>query len=120
MSHDTHVDHRLAPRWAAQSTVSVFRHDTKEYIGLLVDCSETGIMLSSYEHIAPGTELDLDLVDVPANINTRRTGTCHAKVVWCDKLTPSLFANGCQISNADTMLSTMFHSYEHHHRHTSD
>lgn len=116
MSNDTHVDHRLAPRWAAQSTLSVFRHDTKEYIGLLVDCSESGIMLSSYEHILPGTELDIDLVDVPANINIRRTGTCHVTVVWCDKLTPSLFANGCQISQANDMLNTMFHSYANQHQ----
>ncbi|WP_420592224.1 PilZ domain-containing protein [Bacterioplanoides sp.] len=106
-------EQRMHPRWTLKSTVSVFEHGSKEYLGLLVDCSETGIMISSYEPLPPGTTFELDLVDIPPNIDGRRTGNCVAEVVWSDKLTPSLYGNGCTISGATDMLKTMMKSYSH-------
>ena len=107
-------EQRMLPRWILKSSVSVFEEGSKEYLGLLVDCSEQGIMISTYGELSPGTRLELSMVDIPPNINGRRTGTCVAEVVWCDKLTPSLYGTGCRISSPSDMLQTMFKSYEHH------
>lgn len=104
-------EQRMQPRWTLKSTVSIFLHDNKDYLGLLVDCSEDGIMISSYEALQPGTRLALDLVDIPPNIDDRRTGHCIAEVVRSDKLTPSLYGNGCSISGASDTLKTMIRGY---------
>lgn len=106
-------EQRMHPRWILKSTVSVFEHGSKEYLGLLVDCSEGGIMISSYEAMPVGTRLQLDLVDIPPNIDGRRTGHCIAEVVWSDKMTPSLYGNGCTISDVSDMMKTMMISYRH-------
>lgn len=108
------MEQRMKPRWTLKSSVSVFEHTSKDYLGLLVDCSESGIMISSYEPLAPGTRFNLDLVDIPPNIDGRRTGSCTAEVVWSDKLTPSLYGNGCIISEATDMLKTMMRGYSTH------
>ena len=107
-------EQRMHPRWTLQITVSVFEHNSKEYLGLLVDCSENGVMISSYEALTPGTRFELDMVDIPPNIDGRRTGRCVAEVIWSDKLTPSLYGNGCTITGASEMLKTMMKSYSHH------
>jgi len=111
---NTAKEQRMHPRWTLKSTVSVFEHGSKDYLGLLVDCSESGIMISSYEALQPGTRFELDLVDIPPNIDGRRTGKCVAEVVWSDKLTPSLYGNGCTISGVSDMLKTMMKSYSSH------
>jgi len=107
-------EQRMHPRWTPQSTVSVFEHTSKEYLGLLVDCSESGVMISSYEPLQPGARFELDMVDIPPNIDGRRTGRCIAEVIWNDKITPSLYGNGCTISGASEMLKTMMKGYSHH------
>lgn len=104
-------EQRIHPRAILKSSVSVFERGSKDYLGLLVDCSESGIKISSYEALSPGTRFELDLVDIPPNIDGRRTGQCIAEVVWSDKLTPSLYGNGCVISDASDMLKTMMKSY---------
>lgn len=110
--HDSSInEQRMHPRWILKSSVSVFEHNSKEYLGLLVDCSENGIMLSSYDELAPGTRFELDLVDVPPNIDSRRTGHCTAEVIWSDRITPSLYGNGCAISNQSDALRSMIASY---------
>lgn len=109
----TSSEQRMHPRAILKSSVSVFDDNSKEYLGLLVDCSEQGVMISTYDAMEPGTELTLSLVDIPPNINGRRTGTCKAEVVWCDKITPSLYGTGCRIENISDMLDTMMKSYHH-------
>jgi len=104
-------EQRMHPRWVLKSSVSVFDEQSKEYLGLLVDCSEQGVMISTYDALQPGTSLELSLVDIPPNINGRRTGTCQAEVIWCDKITPSLYGTGCRIQNISDMLTSMIHSY---------
>ncbi len=106
-------EQRMHPRWILKSSVSVFDEHSKEYLGLLVDCSAQGVMISTYDEIRPGTSLVLSMVDIPPNINSRRTGNCHAEVIWCDRITPSLYGTGCRISNVSDMLDTMMKSYQH-------
>lgn len=107
------AENRMHPRWVLKSSVSVFQQQSKEYLGLLVDCSEQGLMISTYDQLSPGTRLQLDLVDIPPNIDDRRTGQCVAEVVWCDKITPSLYGNGFRIMEATPMLNSMIKSYGH-------
>lgn len=104
-------DNRMHPRWVLKSSVSVFEQSSKEYLGLLVDCSEQGLMISTYDSLEPGTRFNLELVDVPANINEKRSGLCTAEVVWSDKLTPSLYGNGFRIMEHSPMLGSMLKSY---------
>lgn len=105
------TDSRMHPRWVLKSNVSVFEQQSKEYLGLLVDCSDQGLMISTYDSLEPGTKLFLELVDIPANVSDRRSGQCTAEVVWCDKITPSLYGNGFRIMECSPMLNSMIRSY---------
>jgi len=105
----------MHPRWILKSNVSVFERQSKEYLGLLVDCSEQGVMISTYDQLQPGTTLQIDLVDIAPHANSRRTGQCRAEVVWCDKITPSLYGSGCRISQQDDTFDVMLKGYSHAH-----
>lgn len=107
------AEKRMHPRWHLKSSVSVFEKHSKNYLGLLVDCSEQGLMISTYDSLATGTLFELDLVDIPANVSDRRTGSCVAEVVWCDKITPSLYGSGLRILEHTPMLTAMFKTYQH-------
>ncbi len=58
-------------------------------------------------------EMQQDLVDIPPNIDNRRTGQGVVEVVWSDKITPSLYGNGCRLLESSSMLQSMIHSYSH-------
>lgn len=105
------ADQRMHPRWVLKSSVSVFEQASKEYLGLLVDCSESGLMISTYDALKPGTILNLDLVDIPPNTDDRRNGQCQVEVVWSDKITPSLYGNGLRITGQTPTLAAMIKSY---------
>lgn len=104
-------DKRIQPRWRLKRNVSVFMQKDKEYLGLLMDCSEQGLMISTYDSLSPGTRLELDLVDIPTNNSDRRTGQCVVEVAWSDKITPSLYGNGFRITDLSPMLSNMIKDY---------
>lgn len=114
----SNADLRMHPRWILKSNVSVFKQESKEYLGLLVDCSEQGLMISTYDSLTPGTRLRLELVDIPSNVSDRRSGQCTAEVIWCDKLTPSLYGNGFRITEHSPMLGSMLKSYAQTHNRT--
>lgn len=107
------ADQRMHPRWVLKSSVSVFEQRSKEYLGLLVDCSEQGLMISTYDQLQPGTRLQLELVDIPPNIDDRRSGQCTAEVIWSDRITPSLYGHGFRIMESSPMLASMIRSYRH-------
>lgn len=104
-------DKRMHPRWALKSNVSVFMQDDKEYFGLLVDCSDEGLMISTYDSLELGQRFELELVDMPPNASDRRTGQCIAEVVWSDKITPSLYGNGFRIMEVSPVLNSMIKDY---------
>ena len=105
------ADKRMQPRWVPHSNVSVFEHHSKEYLGLMVDCSSDGMMISTYDALPAGTRIQLDLIDIPPQVDSRRTGHCEIEVVWSDKISPSLYGTGCKIHQPDDMLHTMIDSY---------
>jgi|TARA_B110001454_G_scaffold212533_1_gene229455 hypothetical protein len=108
-------ENRMHPRRILDGTVSLFQHDTKEYLGLMVDFSAAGIMLSSYTPLEIGTVLELDMVDIPPNIDSRRTGQVKAEVMWTDPITPSMYGNGCKVIGLSDQAQLMLASYDPKH-----
>lgn len=104
-------ENRMHARQILEATVSVFMHESKEYIGLMVDFSSTGIMLSSYTPLEIGTILEVDMVDIPPNIDSRRTGQVKAQVMWSDRITPSMYGNGCKVIDLSDHAQLMLASY---------
>ncbi|WP_028294620.1 PilZ domain-containing protein [Oceanobacter kriegii] len=102
---------REEPRNELTTNVSVFRADDLSYVGLLLNCSDKGMMFSSYESIEPGTELGLELVDVRPASELHRTGFCKIEVVWSKPLTPSLYSVGCRLHSPCPTMHTMIRSY---------
>lgn len=110
MSAQSFAEMRIEPRWQLKSTVSVFREGGKDCLGLLVNWSSSGLMISSYQSLQIGDRLRIELVDI-VNDDDRRTGSCEVEIMWCQELTPSLFGNGCKVLEGSDMLSTMMHDY---------
>lgn len=104
-------ENRMHPRKVLEGTVSLFLSDTKEYVGLMVDISQSGIMLSSYTPLQVGSTIDIDMVDIPPNIDSRRTGQLKAEVMWTDNISPSLYGNGCKILQLSDQAQSMLASY---------
>ena len=105
-------ENRIHARQVLEATVSLFLHDSKEYIGLMVDFSASGIMLSSYTPLEIGTILEVDMVDIPPNIDSRRTGQVKAQVMWNDRITPSMYGNGCKVIELSAHAQLMLASYK--------
>jgi hypothetical protein len=108
-------ENRMHPRQVLEATVSLFVHDSKEYIGLMVDFSTTGIMFSSYTPLEIGTILEVDMVDIPPSIDTRRTGQVKAQVMWTDRISSSMYGNGCKVIELSAHAQLMLASYDHKH-----
>ena len=104
-------ENRIHPRQILDGTVSLFMHETKEYIGLMVDFSDSGIMMSSYTPLEVGTILDIDMVDIPANIDARRSGKVKAEVMWSDRISHSMYGNGCRLMESSDSATQMLNSY---------
>lgn len=104
-------DKRMHARWVLKSNVSIFKQHDKEYLGLLVDCSDQGLMISTYDSLKIGERFELELVDIPADVSDRRTGLCVAEVVWSEKITPSLYGNGFRIMESSPILNIMLRDF---------
>ena len=72
MSAQSFAEMRMEPRWQLKSTVSVFQKGGNDCLGLLVNWSRSGLMISSYQALQEGETLDVDLVDILQD-NDRRT-----------------------------------------------
>jgi hypothetical protein len=105
------IENRMHARQVLEATVSLFMHDSKEYLGLMVDFSATGIMLSSYTPLEIGAILEVDVVDIPPCIDSRRTGQIKAQVMWTDRITPSMYTNGCKVIELSAHAQLMLASY---------
>ena len=104
-------ENRMHPRQVLDGTVSLFLHESKEYIGLMVDFSATGIMLSSYTPLELNSIIEVDMVDIPPNIDSRRTGQVKVQVMWADRITPSMYGNGCKVIELSEPAKLMLTSY---------
>lgn len=103
---------RITPRVGTSTSISVFNQPDSEYLGELLNCSDGGLLISSYEALKPGTLLNLELVDVAPNIDTQRKGRCVAEVVWAKAITPSQYSAGCRVQGSCDMFDSMLKSYQ--------
>lgn len=110
MPEKSFAEMRVEPRWQLKSTVSVFTQDTEEFVGLMVNWSEQGLMFSTYQALKKGDRLKLELVDMVSKTG-RRNAHLTAEVMWSHELTPSLHGNGCIIFEGSDELDQMRRDY---------
>jgi hypothetical protein len=110
MSAQSFAEMRMEPRWQLKSTVSVFQKGGSDCLGLLVNWSKSGLMISSYQPLKSGDSFDVELVDILQD-NDRRTAPCKIEVVWCKELNPSLYGSGCRLVEGSEMFDAMMQDY---------
>lgn len=110
MAEKSFANMRVEPRWQLKSTVSVFSQATEEFVGLMVNWSEQGLMFSTYQPMKKGEVVKLELVDMVSKTG-RRNAHCTAEVMWSHELTPSLHGNGCVIREGSDSLNQMMRDY---------
>ena len=85
-------------RKSLHSTVTVFDRDTKEYIGLLADFSEDGVLVTSSVKPIPVGRTFHYMVLVPSNKNG---GTCRAEFdatsIWSDCANETFYGTGFKL-----------------------
>jgi hypothetical protein len=105
-------DHRQFARKSVHTNVSIFNETDAKFLGGLVDYSETGIMISSYQPITADTIYRFTMVDLPNNIGRKRTGHIQVKSVWSEQINGTLFGTGFKLIEADDEAYAMFKSYD--------
>lgn len=94
-------DRRNYVRKSLSSTVSVFDRKTNEYIGLVADWSEDGLLVtSSVMPIAVGTVYQyMLLAQSPGDSGEGKRGNVDAESVWCERSSPSFYGTGYRLIN---------------------
>lgn len=105
-------DQRQFIRKSLHTMVSVFDTESNRFLGTLVDYSESGIMLSTYQPLAKNQTYRFTIVDLPNNIGRKRTGHIHVENVWCDRLNTTMFGSGFKLIESDDSAIAMFRSYD--------
>lgn len=98
-------------RHTLNSTVSVFNNHNHEYLGIVVDVSEEGLMLSSAMPLECDKDYILQIIDAPVNGGTRQTGSLRARAVWSDKINSTMYGTGFEIESKSEQASAMFKRY---------
>ncbi|GAA6135127.1 hypothetical protein NBRC116188_19170 [Oceaniserpentilla sp. 4NH20-0058] len=104
-------DQRQFVRKSLHCMVSVFSNEGKP-MGSMVDYSDSGIMVVSYQPIESDQTYDITIVDLPNNIGRKRTGKVTVKSVWSDKVSQTMFGTGFLLIEQDEQAKTMFASYD--------
>lgn len=107
---------RQFARRLLHSNVSVFSETSDEFIGTVLDYSEGGMLVSSYQPIPVGEDAKLTMVDLPNNIGRKRTGHIIVKSVRCDLFNGTMYGIGYQLIEADDQAKEMFTSYDDGHQ----
>jgi hypothetical protein len=55
------------------------------------------------------------MVDTPPSIDTRRTGQVKAQVIWADRISSSIYGNGCKVIELSAHAQLMLASYDPKH-----
>lgn len=105
-------DQRQFVRKSLHTMVSVFDTDTSQFLGVLVDYSTTGLMISSYQPLNSQNRYRFTIVDLPNNIGRKRTGHIEVESVWCDQINQTMFGSGYKLVEADDAATAMFRSYD--------
>lgn len=104
-------DNRKFMRHTLNSTVSVFNNHNHEYLGIVVDVSEEGLMVSSAMPLACDTDYILLITDAPVNGGSRHSGSIRARSVWSNKINSTMYGTGFHIESKSEQASAMFKRY---------
>jgi len=105
-------DQRQFIRKSLHTMVSVFDTDNGKFLGVLVDYSDSGVMISTYQPMKKNASYRFTIVDLPNNIGRKRTGHIEVENVWCDRLNTTLFGSGYKLIESDDAAIAMFRSYD--------
>jgi len=105
-------EQRQFARKTLSCTVSVFDHHSNEYIGLMVDYSRGGVMISSPGPLPVEQEFTFKMVDIEPRQNVKRSGSFVATSVWTDKINSTMYGTGFRISDVSQEAQLMFTSYD--------
>jgi len=105
-------EQRQFARKTLSCTVSVFDQDSNEYIGLMVDYSRTGVMISSPSPLPVDQEFVFKMVDIEPRQHVKRSGSFTATSVWSDKINSTMYGTGFKISDVSEEAKLMFTSYD--------
>jgi len=108
---DSMKEQRQFVRKALHCTVSVFTEDGNN-VGIVVEYSEHGLMISSSLPIDIDKEYQFTIIDIPNNIGQKRSGSLVVQSKWCDKISNTQYGTGFQIINSDDKAQLMFRSYD--------
>lgn len=86
-------------RKSLSSTVSVFDRNTNEYIGLVADYSDDGLLItSSVNPIQVGGVFEyLLLAQSPNGAEATDRAILDAESVWCERTSPSFYGTGFRL-----------------------
>lgn len=105
-------DQRQFARKSLHTNVSIFNESDAKFLGGLVDYSDTGIMISTYQPLDIDTTYDFTMVDLPNNIGRKRSGHIKVQSVWCDQINNTMFGTGLKLLESDEDANAMFRSYD--------
>lgn len=108
-------EQRRFARRNLHSNVSVFEDPSAKCLGTMLDFSEGGILISSYQPFAIGEVVKLSMVDLPNNIGRKRTGHIEVESVRCDPFNGTMYGIGFKLISADEKAKDMFTSYDDGH-----
>ncbi|MEH6344970.1 MAG: PilZ domain-containing protein [Bermanella sp.] len=108
---DSMKEQRQFVRKALHCTVSVFNKDAQN-VGILVDYSDQGIMISSSLPIEINKEWHFTIIDIPNNIGQKRSGSLVVQSKWCDKISNTQYGTGFQLIKSDDKAQVMLRSYD--------
>lgn len=104
-------EHRQFVRKTVSCKVSVFDNLSQELIGLMVDYSLGGIMVSSSSPLPINEVFELLMVDIEQHKLVKRTGLIKATSIWSDKINSTLYGTGFKLSDVSQDAKAMFKSY---------
>lgn len=102
---------RIISRKNLMSYVSIYELDTCEYVGLIVDLSQGGMLLTSVEALNPGKLYRFGLIDT-LEPNAPDQIAFEGKARWCKKSSSVFYDAGFEFINLTNTAKEKFGCYE--------
>lgn len=91
--------------------VSVYELDSNEYVGLMVDISKKGMLLTGVEYLDTGKSYRFGLIDI-SEPNAPQQVSFQAKACWCRKSSPTFYDTGFEFEDVTNQARERFESFE--------
>lgn len=104
-------DQRECNRKNLMYYVSVYELDSNEYVGLMVDISKKGMLLTGVEQLDQGKTYKFGLVDT-SEANAPKQVSFEAKACWSRKSSPTFYDTGFEFEFVSDEAKDRFDSFE--------